>query len=111
MELGRRQATISVGQCLNRHNNKDQRDGYHQEAERDVASILNSSFARREPSGIYAVNGPVAQNECQIAQRVKDGIRHRGEECQRARSNGSIDLEDRQADIGLVVSTSQNCIY
>ena len=101
MEFSRRQITISVSQCLDRHNNENQRDGYHQKAKRDVAGILNASFARWKASGVYAVDGPVAQDECQVAQRIKDGIRHRGEERQRARSNGSIDLEDSQAAVGL----------
>ena len=101
VEFSRRQTTISVSQCLDRHNNENQRDRDHQKAERNVAGILNASFARRESSGVYAVNGPVAQDECQVAQRIKDGIRHGGEERQRARSNGSIDLEDSQAAVGL----------
>lgn len=101
VEFSRRQTTISVSQCFDGHNNENQRDGYHQKAKRDVAGILNASFARWKASGVYAVDGPVAQDECQVAQRIKDGIRHRGEERQRARSNGSIDLEDSQADIGL----------
>jgi hypothetical protein len=101
MELSRRQTTVPVGQGLDRHDNKNQRDGNHQKAERDISSILNASFARRKSSRVYAINSPVAQDECQVAQRVKDGIRHRGEERQRTRSNGSIDLEDSQADIGL----------
>jgi hypothetical protein len=109
VELGSRQTTISISQCLDRHNNKNQRDRYHQEAERNVSSILNASFARRESSRVYAINSPVAQDECQIAQRIEDRIRHRGEERQRTRSNGSIDLEDSQADIGLHdENTSQN---
>lgn len=101
VEVSRRQTTIAVSQGLDRHNNENQRDGYHQKAKRDVASILNASFARWESSGVYAINGPVAQDECQVAQRIKDGIRHGGEERQRARSNGSIDLEDSQAAVGL----------
>ena len=101
MEFSRRQTTVSVSQCLDRHNNENQRDGYHQKAKRDVASILNAGFARRESSGVYAINGPVTQDQCQVAQRIKDGIRHGGDERQRARSNGSIDLEDSQAAVGL----------
>lgn len=109
VEFSRRQTTISVSQSLDRHNNKNQRDRNHQEAERDISSILNASFARRESSRVYAINSPVAQDECQVAQRIKDGIRHRSEERQRTRSNGSIDLEDSQADIGLHDgNTSQN---
>lgn len=101
MKFSRRQTTISVSECFYRHNNENQRDGDHQKAKRDVSSILNASFARGETSGVNAVDSPVAQDECQVAQRIKDGIRHRGEERQRARSNGSIDLEDSQADVGL----------
>lgn len=101
VELSRRQATISVSQCLDRHDDQNQRDRNHQKAERDVASILNASFTRWESSRIYAINSPVAQDERQVAQWIKDGISHRGEERQRARSNGSIDLEDSQAAIGL----------
>lgn len=101
MELSRRQTTISISQCLDRHNNKNQRDGNHQKAERDISSILNASFARRESSRVNAINSPVTQDECQVAQRIKDGICHRGEKRQRARSNGSIDLEDSQAAVGL----------
>lgn len=109
VELSRRQTTISVSKCLDRHNNKNQRDGNHQEAERDISSILNASFARRESSRVYAINSPVAQDECQVAQRIKDRIRHRSEQRQRTRSNGSVDLEDSQADIGLHnENTSQN---
>ena len=101
MELSRRQTTISVCQCLNRHDNEDQRYGYHQKAERNVSSILNASFARWESSGINTINSPMTQYECQVAQRIKDGIRHRGKQCQRTRSNGSVDLEDSQAAVRL----------
>ena len=101
MELSRRQTTIPIGQCLDRHDNQNQRDGNHQKAERDVASIFNASLSRWESSGVYTINSPVAQDECQVTQRIKNRIRHRGEERQRARSNGSIDLEDSQAAVGL----------
>ena len=101
VELSRRQTTISVSQCLDRHDNQNQRNGNHQKAERDVAGILNAGLARRESPGVYTINSPVTQDECQVAQRIKDGICHRGEKRQRARSNGSIDLEDSQAAVGL----------
>ena len=101
VELSRRQTPVAVGQGLDRHDNEYQRDRYHQKTERDVASILNASLSRWESPGVYTVNSPVTQDECQVAQRIKDGIRHRGEERQRARSNGSINLEDSQAAVGL----------
>lgn len=76
VELSCRQATILLGQLPSRHDDKNQRNRDHQEAERDVAGILDASLARRKAPGIDPVDSSCTQNECQVAQRIKDRVRH-----------------------------------
>lgn len=107
MEIACEPATITIGQVFCRHDDEDQGNGDHQETERDVAGILNTSLARRKSSGIDPIDRSGAQDEGQITEGIEDGVRHCGEQRQRARSNGSVDLQNRQAAVGLRESRSE----
>lgn len=101
MEIACESAAITIGQVFCRHDDEDQRNGDHQETERDVAGVLNTSLPRREPSWIDPIDRSGAQDEGKITEGIEDGVRHCGEQRQRARSNGSVDLQNRQAAVGL----------
>ena len=64
------------------HNN-DPGDGGHEEAEDDIPSGLDTSFARGEPSRVDFFDSPIADNEGDVGQGIENGIGHGGEQGER----------------------------
>ena len=93
MEVSSQLAAISLRQLASRHDDQDQRDRGHEEAEGDVSGSLNACFARREAPRIDMVYCTVAEDQRQVAHRIKDRVCHGSEERQGPGSYGGVELQ------------------
>lgn len=84
MEVSDAGLVSTFGERARRHHDDDEGDSAHEEAEDDVARRLDARLAGREATRIDAVDGATCEDECEIGQRIEDGVGHCGEDRQRA---------------------------
>lgn len=93
MEVSSQLAAVAFCQLASRHDDQDQRDCSHEEAESNIAGGLNARFAGGKAPRIDVVHRPVAEDQGQVAQRIKDRVCHGSEERQRSGSYGAVELQ------------------
>ncbi|GAB1200234.1 hypothetical protein APSETT444_009604 [Aspergillus pseudonomiae] len=74
-------------------------NGRHEEAEADVAGCFDAGFAGGELAGVDAVDGLVTEEQGEVGHGVEDGVGHCCEEGERARRDGTVELEDGEDDV------------
>lgn len=92
--------TTFLSKFLRGKGNNNEGDGSHEKAKDYVADRLETGLAGGEATRINAANGPVGEDEGEVAERVEDGIGHGGEERQRTRRYGGVELQRGEDDIG-----------
>lgn len=83
----------------NGEGNDDERNGSHEAAEADIAGGFNTRLASREFTRVYSIDGFIAQQQGQVGHGVEDGVRHGGEQRQRSRGYGTVDLHTTKDDV------------
>ena len=59
-----------------------------------------ASLASGEATRVHVLDSAVGKDERQVAERVKDGVGHGGEEREGAGGNGGVELQPREDDVG-----------
>lgn len=91
--VGGRVGALVRGEGLNGEGDEDERDAAHEEAKGDVAHILETGLAGGEAVGVDALDGAVGEDEGQVAEGVEDGVGGGGEERERHRGDGGVELQ------------------
>lgn len=72
MEAGGLLAVVVCGDVARGHDNEDQRDGAHQEAEEDVPGGLDARLSGGEAVGVDFVDGAMGEDQQEVGERVED---------------------------------------
>ena len=87
-------------QLAHRKRNQDERHRSHEETEADIARRLDPRLTRRELARVHPVDSVVTGQQREIRHGIENRVCHGGEQRQRARRDGAVQLQHRQEDIG-----------